>query len=183
VTPRPLFPAALTPDLLAGVVRPPRPAAGPAPAARLALLAPPALPPLVRGVTRPGDAPPLPGLATRAPGERSPGEADTASPPGADLLRGATELPPLEGGVVLASRRDARPAAKAAEVPLPLPEDLAEGPPPLPPLLARSPLLIDPPTGAKRPAPARPAVADALALAPALPPLPDEPPPAPTLRE
>ncbi len=183
VSPQPLFPAAVMPDLLAGLVRPPRPALGPAPAARLALLAPPALPPLMGGLPRPEAAPARPEFVTRAPGERSSGETGTPSP-GDDLLRGAAALPPLEGSLVLARGPDsaARPAPKAAEVPLPLPEELAEGPP-LPPLPARPPLLIDPPADVGRPAPARPAAADALALAPALPPLPDEPPAAPTLRE
>jgi hypothetical protein len=187
---QPLLPAVLTPNLLAGVVRPPQPAAGPGPGWRMGLLAPPALPALVQGLAR-VDAPrPQPGMMTHAPGERSPGETEMASPrpasADADLLRSAPALPPLEGSLVLAapaSGRGALTPAKAVERELPLPEDLAQGPP-LPPLPGRSPLLMGPPAADEgRPRPAAPALDDLIVLAPALPPLPDEAPPPATHRE
>jgi hypothetical protein len=153
-----------------------RPAAG---APRFAVLAPPALPGFVLGLPRPAL-----GRTTRAPGERSPGESEPASP-GPSLTESAPPLPPLEGSLALAvpaGPAALRPAEKvAAAAPL-LPEDVAQAPA-LPPLPGRSPLLIPAvPADAGAP-PAGLLLAELVALAPDLPPLPAEAPPEATQRE
>jgi alkylhydroperoxidase family enzyme len=166
--------AAVPPGLPPVAMRPP--AAGPLWAA----LPPPALPGLVLGLARPA----APGFATRAPGERSPGEEVTTSP-GGSLADSAPPLPPLEGSVALAVPARAepvRPAAKVAPAAPLLPEDVAQAPP-LPPLPGRSPLLIPAVPAGGRTSPAGLLLADLVALAPVLPPLPDEPPPEATQRE